>query len=1070
MTRAALTLLFLLALPTLSLAAYDFDPDWYETGTVGDGWGDAVTTVGDVNGDGYSDILVGSPQFGGSPFWSKGKVSLYYGSPTGPGSTPDWEYAQNIAFMQLGHAIAPAGDMNADGYADFVVGAPYYSGGHSAEGRLYFFLGSASGPVFHLTAEINEEDANLGISVAYAGDVNGDGYDDVIAGAPGWGGYGSPFYIPVQGRAYVFHGSPTGPSATSDWNRAGGDTDGEFGWDVAGLGDVNGDGYSDVIIGKPSYDPGIVNSDFGAVYVYFGSSTGLSSTPDWSQVGAYAGDEMGRELTFAGDVNGDGYADVLIGVPDYANGVGALYIATGRPSGLSVAGILNSGYSSGWPSSVSSIGDFNGDGQGDFITGGGIDDDAYVYFGAPIPALEERIFGTGEFARTVASAGDVNGDGLGDFLIADPLDQQGAGSVRLYFGCRSWNYSVPEFAERFAPGGSPDEMGYALAEAGDVDGNGVGDLLVGAPAAGGTGEIHLYFGNSLGVSLATDPDWTAAGDGPSGRFGAAVSMAGDVNGDGYADIVATDPDLQQVKVFHGGPGGPGSSADWTHTFIEGNEEFGLAVTGGGDLDGDGFSDIAVGIPGYGFDNGRVRVFFGSGAGIRSDNWQDLDPSGAHYRYGSALTMFGDANGDGFDDLAVGAPRDAGAVYVHYGAGNGFQAFSTTITETDPDAEWGFALAAAGDVNGDGYADFIGGAPGAGTSGEARIYFGSPPTVTLGVTTTPGSQAPGLRFGQDVCGLGDVDGDGRSEVAVSYYEESSGLTFARIYSYTNLLLARSAFEIFYPEHGQEMAGIGDLDGDGSGEIAFGNPFAAGGGSFRIHGPIQDRYLLPPSAHPFVETTTGDPIALRGRVPVAADLRFSLKAWLPIGRTHLNLEWNCDLERQPYGQGGLGTWTPSATHIGGTVLTVDPGAQLTAGERYRWRLRARSTNPYVPVGPWLTFQNNSNTVYGFRAVETVTAAEGLPEPRTDQLAAAIPNPFNPITQLEFRVATTEQVELRIHDVAGRLVRTLFRGRLEPGVHRRTWDGRDDAGSTVASGVYVARLRAGQETSSLKVTLLK
>lgn len=1074
MVRFALSLLLSLALATPAQGFFDFDPDWYETGTVGIGWGDAATTVGDVNGDGYSDILIGSPAFGSDPYWSKGKISLYYGSPSGPGSAPNWEYTLNLAFQQLGSSIAPAGDMNADGFADFVVGAPGYSNGHNEEGRLYFFLGGPSGPVSTAQAEINEEDARLGHSLAFAGDVNGDGYDDVVAGAPGWGGYGAPFYIPVQGRAYVFYGGPGGPSGSVGWSRSGGDEDGEFGWDVAGLGDVNGDGFSDIMVGKPMYDPGVIDTNHGAVYCYYGSAGGPTSSSIWSQVGAHAGDEFGRELAFAGDFNGDGFADALIGVPDYNGGAGGLYIASGGPTGLGAAALLRSGYSSSWGGSVSTIGDFNGDGRTDIVIGGGVDDDAYVYFGDLFGGLKQRILGTQQFATTVASAGDVNGDGLGDFLVTDPLDQLGAGSVRIYLGGRDINYSVPLLQAQAGAPGSNDELGGALAHAGDVNGDGFGDSLVGSPGAGGVGRIGLYYGSAF-LGNPTAPNWTAMGDGPSGRFGAAVSTAGDVNGDGYADFVATDPERQQVKVFHGSASGPGAVADWSYIYPQPGEDFGVAVSGGGDINGDGYCDIALGVPGWGAGRGMVRVFYGSPAGVQSSNTVDLNPIASKDRYGTALAIFGDGNGDGFDDLAIGAPGNTGRVSIHYGAATGFTGYSTYFFGTQTGSRMGAAVAAAGDANGDGYADIIAGEPDADVNvsndGLAHLLLGNFPTVNARISFGTGNTIPNLQFGQAVCGLGDPAGTGRSFVAVSQWDAGLQLTNVRVYEYTGLMASRCSFEITNTQAEMPMAGMGDIDGDGSPEIGFGLPNAFGDdGSIRVHGPVPAQAGLPPSARPRITTTGGDPIALRGLMHAFDEPQLAVNAWLPIGRAHLNMEWNWGQVRQAYSHTGVGSWTPSATHIAGTALSVHPAVPLTPGTRYRWRVRVLSTNPYVPFGPWLNMQPNCNTLYSLRVVDTATATEGSRPRLSSRLAAAIPNPFNPITELEFQLGGRHWVELQIFDLAGRLVRTLARDDLEGGVHRKQWDGTDEAGATVASGVYVAVLRAGADVSSLKLSLVK
>jgi len=146
----------------------------------------------------------------------------------------------------------------------------------------------------------------FGYSVASAGDVNGDGYDDVVVGAYNNDGAGSD-----AGEAYVYHGSSSGLSATPDWSDLGEAADDRFGYSVAPAGDVNGDGYDDVIVGAHRNDG--AGSDAGEAYVYHGSSSGLSATPDWSDQGEADSDEFGGNVASAGDVNGDGYDDVIVG-------------------------------------------------------------------------------------------------------------------------------------------------------------------------------------------------------------------------------------------------------------------------------------------------------------------------------------------------------------------------------------------------------------------------------------------------------------------------------------------------------------------------------------------------------------------------------------------------------------------------------------------------------------------------------------------------------------------------------------------------------------------------------------
>ncbi len=176
----------------------------------------------------------------------------------------------------------------------------------------------------------------FGVSVASAGDVNGDGYADVIVGA-----YFNDDGGNAAGEAYVYHGSASGLSATPDWSDQGEASGDYFGRSVASAGDVNGDGYADVIVGANENDDG--GSLAGEAYVYHGSASGLSSTPDWSDQGEASGDYFGRFASSAGDVNGDGYADVIVGA--YANDdggdwAGEAYVYSG--SGYAESGIFES--------------------------------------------------------------------------------------------------------------------------------------------------------------------------------------------------------------------------------------------------------------------------------------------------------------------------------------------------------------------------------------------------------------------------------------------------------------------------------------------------------------------------------------------------------------------------------------------------------------------------------------------------------------------------------------------------------------------------------------------------------
>ncbi|HSR33898.1 MAG TPA: FG-GAP-like repeat-containing protein, partial [Anaerolineae bacterium] len=196
----------------------------------------------------------------------------------------------------------------------------------------WVYLGSSGGlrHDLHWHAESNNYIGQLGHSVGTAGDVDGDGYSDVIVGAPGYGDDG----LTQEGKVWVFHGSSTGLKASSPWSREGGQNGAHYGWSVGTAGDVNGDGYADVIIGVELWNGGLSNE--GRASVYHGSFDGLETSPSWYGEGDQASAHYGTSVGTAGDVNGDGYADVIVGAPNYNKnladeGQTFLYYGNGGP-------------------------------------------------------------------------------------------------------------------------------------------------------------------------------------------------------------------------------------------------------------------------------------------------------------------------------------------------------------------------------------------------------------------------------------------------------------------------------------------------------------------------------------------------------------------------------------------------------------------------------------------------------------------------------------------------------------------------------------------------------------------
>ncbi len=302
-------------------------------------FGYSVESAGDVNGDGYDDVVIGAP-YTDNDGTDWGSTFVYYGSASGltaisPVELDDPDDEDSASF---GYSVAGAGDVNGDGYEDVVIGAPWTDNDGLWRGSVFVYYGSAAGLITASPVELDDPDdqdnAFFGWSVSPAGDVNGDGYDDIVIGAYGTGNEGT-----YRGSAFVYYGSAAGLITASPVELD--DPDDEdsayFGWSVASAGDVNGDGYDDIVIGAPKTDNG--GLDWGSAFVYYGSASGLTTAsqvelddPD-NESYAY----FGWSVASAGDVNGDGYDDMVSGAPGTDNdgiSTGSAFVYYGTTSGL----------------------------------------------------------------------------------------------------------------------------------------------------------------------------------------------------------------------------------------------------------------------------------------------------------------------------------------------------------------------------------------------------------------------------------------------------------------------------------------------------------------------------------------------------------------------------------------------------------------------------------------------------------------------------------------------------------------------------------------------------------------
>jgi hypothetical protein len=685
--------------------------DWMAEANQDHAWmGVSVSTAGDVNGDGYADVIIGASSYTHGNT-NEGAVFIWHGSASGVNNgtdgnptNDDWWQDSDQAEASLGRAVSTAGDVNGDGYADVIVGAHRYTEGQSEEGAAWLYLGSSTGvlPTWDNMDQGNSAGAWLGFSVATAGDVNGDGYADVIVGAPRRNNDQS-----LEGQAYIWHGSADGISETRDWWAEGNGTEALYGASVATAGDVNGDGYSDIVVGAPGD-----NSHGGTVRAYYGSPVSLEETATWVKRSNDPGAQFGFSVSTAGDVNGDGYADVLVGAPFWLD-EGAAWVYLGQE--------------------------------------GGIDEGPPAWY---MPSGQTDC----QFGHSVGSAGDVNGDGLDDVVVGAPnwtKDHTGEGAAFVYLatGADPPVSTSAQWAKRSNQGGA--HFGFSVGTAGDVNGDGYADIVVGAPDWNGNGAVWVYEGSDTGTHSA--PDWHVPSTKSGAGYGFSVGTAGDVNADGYSDVIVGAPyweddanvDEGRVWVYHGSSAGLSTTHSWHAEANNWTAHMGYSAGTAGDVNGDGYSDVIVGAPDYG-DGGRVWVFYGTSSGVSSSGaWSRESGQGGAW-YGYSVGTAGDVNGDGRADILIGAPHmtgsvfDEGLVRLYLGSPSGV---SSSYDWTDASGQtlsyYGRSVGTAGDVNGDGYAEAIIGAPEYNdvytNEGRAYVYFGN---GGQGVSLRPRQQHPG----------------------------------------------------------------------------------------------------------------------------------------------------------------------------------------------------------------------------------------------------------------------------------------------------------------------------------------
>jgi hypothetical protein len=566
-----------------------------------------------------------------------------------------------------GISVSSAGDVNGDGFIDLIIGANGADEGGTDRGAAYvvFGKGGGIGSLPSLAALdgsngfklMGAADSNkAGASVSAAGDVNGDGFDDIIIGAPAASEGGS-----ARGAAYVVFGKSMFDStvALGSLNGANGfklrgAADGDAaGVSVSGAGDVNGDGFDDLIVGASGADEG--GDDRGAAYVIFGKAGGFNSATSLGTIDGNSGfrirgfanlDSTGSAVSGAGDVNGDGFDDVIVGAGVAGGGGssrGASYVVFGK--------------SGSFASAINAV-DLDGS-------------DGFRIFGAH--DLDIAGFAVG-------GAGDVNGDGFDDVIVGAPFADEGgnaSGAAYVVYGKGSGFEDTISLLTLDAATGfklrgvaDSDHAGFAVQTAGDVNGDGFDDLIVGANLAdeGGTtrGAAYVVFGragglgNAVSLSLLNGLNgFKISGVADSDNAGTSVGSAGDLNGDGFADLIVGAPDADE--------GGSNRGASYV---IYGQPDVAVKFTAGGKtatfIDGDG--DVVTLKVSKGSLSQRDFDFSGGvwrGLNLSDDGQEfagaNVSVSVKKSPVGDGLVNLGAIHAEGLDLGSVRVPGDLGQI-------------------------------------------------------------------------------------------------------------------------------------------------------------------------------------------------------------------------------------------------------------------------------------------------------------------------------------------------------------------------------------------------------------------------
>lgn len=696
--------------------------------------------------------------------------------------------------------------------------------------------------------------------------------------------------------------------------------DDAFGWSVSSAGDFDGDGYDDIVIGAWRSDAGGPQS--GKVYVY----SGQSGATLFEITGEQPGNELGGATSgvSSGDFNGDGYDDIIMGARFYS-GVGSnsgrAYVFLGGPGPYPVS---------------------TGASSADMIISG--------------EATGDRL------GFSTSNAGDVNGDSYDDFIIGATQDYSGGtavGRAYVFFG-RTGPLPLAVSASAADITLIGEAAGYffglSVSGAGDVNSDGFDDMLVGAPqseTSGTGGRAYIFLGGSGPFPksiLASDADVIFSGESTGDIFGVSSSCAGDINADGHADVV--------VGASFNDAGG--SNAGRAYVFFGGNGAF-PSIMAAADAD----------------------IIF---TGELANGW-----------FGSIVSGVADVNCDGAYDLLVSAtpwdfasPNDSGHAFLFLG---GFGPYPASVTASSADIVFtgeatgdlfGGSTSGAGDVNGDGCNDLIIGAPkndvGGLDAGRMYVYSCVPPTIVVSLDIKPRSCPNPLNI----------------------------------------------------KNGNKWSDEADITPNILAKVTPNSPVRLG--------PVVPAAILGTSDFD-VSDIDPNSVTLAGVSPS---------------------QWNFEDVSTPTALGSEECECNSLGSDGFIDLTLKFDKRELIDS-----LGAVGDGDTIPI----TITGLLNDGTPFEGVDCVVIRGNKEEStETAELYGNYPNPFNPSTNISFSLPVATEVTIEIYNLLGQKIVTLVKADYEAGEHIVQWNGRDAGGSVVASGIYFYRLTTGDFVEAKKMLLLK